>query len=225
MPYQHYCSECRRFFASKQRLVSHNLKKHPPSITFEETDYTEMKEGDVFGNDDSEHSEHENESENESQKSEDHDNESIQESDQEDNDGDNEESDGEEEEKNESDDEKSVEDRSESDQSDNDDKPKEWIEYGSINKSDEDEETIWEKISNMAQDELDDEFKEVKDSLEAEGYSGKPLKLETYRKMLKPVRKRIYKIYTNMVDDLDRLECNLVIVSLWCPVGFCTVLC
>ena len=60
MPYQHYCSECRRFFASKQCLERHNQKKHPPRIEVQKTDYTEMKEGDVFGNDDSEHSEHEN---------------------------------------------------------------------------------------------------------------------------------------------------------------------
>ena len=58
----------------------------------------------------------------------------------------------------------------------------------------------------MSDKDLKDEFTEVEESLKAQGYSGKPLKLETYRRMLKPVRKRVYKIYSDMVDNLDRLD-------------------
>ena len=182
MPYQHYCSECRRFFASKQRLVSHNLKKHPPVIEEVKADpEREMKKGDIFGNDSDNESE-ENESDNESEKSEKS----------EENDGDDEDKES----KNGSDDEDDKESNNESDkESNNDDddaKDNKWEEYDSIEPHN--DESIWTKIREQAVQDLEDKFEEVDKNIQAQGFSGKEAKFRAYRETLKPLRKRVYKI-------------------------------
>ena len=128
-----------------------------------------MKKGDVFGKDveeDDNRSENQSgEEENESDNSNDGDDEDESEkSEVSDN-----ESDGEGDEDNES--------NNGSNEDDNDDEPKDnkWKEYDSLEP--EDEESIWKKIGDEAIQDLGDEFNAVEESLQAEGYSGKPLNL------------------------------------------------
>ena len=152
-----------------------------------------MKKGDIFGNDSDNESE-ENESDNESEKSEKS----------EENDGDDEDKES----KNGSDDEDDKESNNESDkESNNDDddaKDNKWEEYDSIEPHN--DESIWTKIREQAVQDLEDKFEEVDKNIQAQGFSVKEAKFRAYRETLKPLRKRVYKIYTNMVDDLDRLD-------------------
>ena len=124
------------FFASKQCLDRHDLKKHPPTITFEETHYKEMKNRDIFTNDSDNESEN---SEDRSEHSSESDNESENSEKSEENDGDDEDSGN----------------SKEDDQSENESGEEE-DEESEKNESDEDEESIWDKISNMAHDSLAD---------------------------------------------------------------------